>query len=194
MCKSRARVICMCANPRVIMCFQHIRNHTGGRSFHRLRCFEAYQNQRLARLAIKTINSIKQHVISATVKKFQGQAKNQIKELSLTIESKQRIQIIKEIIQSNQKVQLKPQGSLQYLAEFKKGVYQMREQIIKDVIETHCVNLMNIFALDCSVKNKVRVLYKENVSRFAGIVELFIGNGVYEFHDLMKIYYNKSLK
>ena len=180
MCNSRARIICMCDNPQVIVCFQHIRNHTGGRSFHRLRSFEAYQNQKLTRLAIKTINSIKQHVISATVNKNQGQAKNQIKKLSSTIESKQRIQIIQEIIQSNDKIQLKTQRSLQYLAEFKEGVYKMREQIIKDVIERHCVDLMKIFALDCSVKNKVRVLYKENVSRFAGIVELFIGNGVYK--------------
>ena len=181
MCEKRAMVICMCASPRVIICFEHLRNHTGGRSFHRLRNFEAYQNQQLTRLAIKTINSIKQHVISATVKKIQGQANNQIKKLSLTIESKQRMQIIQEIIQSNEKIQLKTQRSLQWLAEFKEGVYKMREQIIKDVIERHCVDLMKIFALDCSVKNKVRVLYKENVSRFAGIVEIFIGSGIYEW-------------
>ena len=85
MCESRARVICMCANPRAIMCFAHIRNHTGGRSFHRLRSFEAYQNQQLIQLAMKTITSIKQHAISATVKELQGKAKNQIKKLSLSM-------------------------------------------------------------------------------------------------------------
>ena len=93
----------MCANPCVIMCFEHIRNHTGGRSFHRLRSFEAYQNQQLIRLAMKTITSIKQHAISATVKELQ--AKNQIKKLSLSIESKQKSQIIQEIMQSNLKIQ-----------------------------------------------------------------------------------------
>ena len=101
MCESRARIICMCTNPHVVMCFEHIRTHTGGRSFHRLRSFEAYQNQKLIRLAMKTITSIKQHTISATLKELQGQAKNEIKEVSLSIESQQKIDNIQKIMQSN---------------------------------------------------------------------------------------------
>ena len=180
MCKSRARVICMCANPRVIMCFEHIRNHTGGRSFHLLRSFEAYQNQQLIRLSIKTINSIKQHAILVTVKEIQGQTKNQIKELTLSIESKQNIQTIQKIMQSNQKIQLKIQQRLQYLAEFKKGVYQMREKMSRDIIDKHCFGLMKIFALDKFVEKKVRGLHKQNIIRFAGIIEAFLNNGFYK--------------
>ena len=180
MCKSRARVICMCANPCVIMCFQHLRNHTGGNSFHRLRSFEAYQNQQLIRLAMNTITSIKQHVISASVNELQGQANNQFKKLSFCIKSKQKIQTIQEIIQSNGNVQLKIQQRLEYLAQFKKAVYQMREQMSKDIIDRYCFGLMKIFTLDSFVENKVRKLHEENSTRFAGIIELFINNGIYK--------------
>ena len=89
MCPSRARVICMCANPHIIMCFEHIRNHTGGRSFDRLRSFEAHQNQQLIRLAMKAITSMMKHAASATVYELQGQAEVQIKKLYLSVETQQ---------------------------------------------------------------------------------------------------------
>ena len=63
MCESRARVICMCANPRVIMCFVHLRNHTDGKSFHRLRDFKAYQDKQFILLVMCPINSIINHII-----------------------------------------------------------------------------------------------------------------------------------
>ena len=129
---------------------------------------------------MKTITSIKQHAISATVKELQGQAKNQIKKLSLSIESKHKIQTIQKIIQNNEKIQLKIQQRVQYLAEFKKGVYQMREEMSRAIIDRHCFGLMKIFALDSFVENKVRGLYKENSIRFAGIIEVFIYNGMYK--------------
>ena len=77
-------------------------------------------------------------------------------------------------MQSNEKIQLKIQQRLQYLAEFKKGVYQMREEISKAIIDKHCFGLMKIFALNSFVENKVRGLYKENSIRFAGIIEIYI--------------------
>ena len=133
-------------------------------------------------LAIKTITSIRQHAISATVKEFQGKpkAKNQIKKLKLSIGSNDKLQIIQEIIQSNGKIQCKIQQPLQYLAEFKKGVYQMREEMSRAIIDRHCLGLMKIFALDIFVENKLRGLHKENSIRFAGIIEVFIYNGMYK--------------
>ena len=101
---------------------------------------------------MKTIISIKQHAISATVKELQVQAKNQIKKLNSPIESKQKIQMIMEIIQRNEKIQLKVQQRLLYLTEFKKGVYQMREQMSKGIIERYCFGLMKNFDLDSFVE------------------------------------------
>ena len=179
MCQERARVICMCANPRAIICFNHIRNHTGGRSIHRLRCFEAYQDQQLIHLAISTITSITHHIISAATKEFKEQSKQQIKKLSLSIGSNQRIQNIQEIKISNEKMQLKIQQSYKYLTEFKTKVYQMREQISKVIIYRHCSLLMKILPLDSFIEKKIRWLYEENRIRFAGKIEVSYNNGAY---------------
>ena len=126
---------------------------------------------------MSTITSITHHIISAATKELQEQTKNQIKKLSLSIGSRQKIQTIQEIKQSNEKVQLKIQQPLKYLAEFKKRVYQMREQISKDIIDRYCFLLMEIFALDSFIENKLRCLQKENSRRFEGIIEISYNNG-----------------
>ena len=128
---------------------------------------------------MKTITSIEQHAISATVKELQGQTINHIEKLGLSGEGEQKIEIIQEIMQSNQKIQLKNQKQLQCLAEFKQGVYQMREKLSKAIIGRHCSGLMKIFPLDSFVKNKVRELYKVNRISLAGIIKISGMNWMY---------------
>ena len=126
------------------------------------------------------ISSIIHHIISDATKKLQEQTKNQIKKLNLSIGSRQKVQSIQEFKQSNEKAQLKIQQSLKYLAEFKKRVYQMRNQISKNIIYRYCFLLLKIFDLDSFIENKLRRLQKDNSRRFLGKIEISNNKGMYK--------------
>ena len=132
------------------------------------------------RSAMSKISSIIHHIISEATKKLQEQTKNQIRKLNLSLGSRQKAQSIQEFKQSNEKTQLKIQQSFKYLAEFKKRVYQIRNQISKDIIDMHCFILLEIFDFDSFIKNKLRRLQKDNSRRFFGIIEISNNNGMYK--------------
>ena len=65
----------MCANPHVIMCFDNLRNHTGGRSFHRLRDYQAYQDKLLVRSVMNILYSISKHITTGAAEKVEREVK-----------------------------------------------------------------------------------------------------------------------
>ena len=178
MCNSTAKIICMCASPCVVMCFHHIRNHTGGRSTHRLKDYNAYQNQQIFELMKITIFSITKHIISDTTKKFKDEGINHIEKITLA-GSQRKMQVIQEIVQKNQKVQLQMQQYINYAEDFKKTLHSMRERINKVVIYKRCRRLVKFLVLDNFIENKLRLVEEEFSKRFFPMGEISINNCLY---------------
>ena len=103
-----------------------------------------------------------------------------MKKLNLSVVSRQKVLSIQEFKQINEKAQVKIQQSLKYLAEFKKRVYRMRNQIIKSIIYRYCLLFLKNFDFDSFIENRLSKLQQDNSRRFLGKIEISNNKGTYK--------------
>ena len=128
MCKAKARIFCLCINPHIVMCYNHIRNHTCGRNYHRLKSLAAHQDKLFLSLFKSTISAITNHIISYTAAHFTKNYRKYINKVTVALQSEQIAQYLKESNINNQEILLKSQQLLNYITDFKKKYQKMREQ------------------------------------------------------------------
>ena len=175
MCKLKAKIFCLCNDPHVVMCFNHIRNHTGGRSCHCLKSLQAHEDKLFLTLVKNTIRAIINHLISATFADLKKQGKSYIQKIALETQSK-RMQSLKEINVNNQRIRFNNQQFLRYITQCKK----IGEQIKADFIENFFSSIMNIFILDTFIKKKLIFVYDAIKKRSLGIRIVLINNSIYQ--------------
>ena len=180
MCASKATVFCLCSNPHVVMCFDHLKNHTVGHGNHRFRDLKSHNDLNFIASAKNTLNSIKNHIILITSGRVKEEAKHDVVRAFSATNSYERIQTFQKINQKYKNHKIQTLQSLYYIEDLKKKVSKLSEWTNGLMIDKALSSLMNVIILDNFIENKLKSLQKANGRRLVGIEEISINNFKYQ--------------